>query len=168
MGHPQPATPVQTKNSASPLIISSSNAPVPSICASTGYEIRSSKDNLSFIGDWASATWLITTTNITCPHITNSYNLATLHMEPPEVAINYATAYALHALQGCAKPAPWYSMVPRVQGIQCMHTNTPAGQHAIASKVQTVLSHTCSSRCNYVQAIQINSYFACSYVSHPF
>jgi hypothetical protein len=70
-----------------------------------------------------------------------------LHMDPVDTSINSAITYALHALRGCAKPAPWNTMVPRVQGSQHMHINTPAGQRAIASKAQAALSHARGGRC---------------------
>jgi hypothetical protein len=154
MGHPQPATPVQTDNSTA-CSIANDNIKQQHSCA---IDMR-----FYWIRDWVkqgkfNIYWGPGKCNManyyTKHHLPTHHQLmwpSYLHVEPPEAAINSAIAYTLHALQVCAKPAPRNTMAPRVQGIQHMHTNTPAGQRAIASKAQATLSHARGSSCNYAQ-----------------
>jgi hypothetical protein len=157
MGHPQPAKPVQTDNSTACGIANNNiNIKQQHSCAINMhfYWIRDWVKQGQFNIYWGPGKHNMAN-YYTKHHSPTHHQLmqpSYLHMEPPEAAINSAIAYALHALQGCAKPTPQNTMAPRVQGIQHMHTDMPAGQRAIASKAQVALSHMCSSRCNYTQA----------------
>jgi hypothetical protein len=72
-----------------------------------------------------------------------------LHMQDKTSPITNPIVSALQVLQGCAKPTPLHSTVPRVQGIQNNRTNTPAEPY---TNMLAQLAASAHQQCNGGQA----------------
>jgi Reverse transcriptase (RNA-dependent DNA polymerase) len=135
MGYPQPATPVQTDNSTTCGIANDNIKQQRSRAIDMRFywvrdRVRQGQFNIHWKPGKVNLADYYTKHHSAAHH--QQVRPLYLHMDSNTSPSTDPIAAALHVLRGCVKPAPRHSVLPRVQGIQNIHSNAPGEMRTIA------------------------------------